>query len=420
MEYRTHNCGELRLCDVGLEVTLSGWSFRIRVYGAIMFIDIRDVYGVTQLVFENEKTLLFEEAKQIGREYVIRVKGFVRERSNKNPKIPTGDIEILVKEIEILNTSEVPPFTLENETDGGDEHRLKYRYLDLRRECLKKNIILRHNIAQEVRNYLNNNGFFEIETPFLIKSTPEGARDFIVPSRMNTGTFYALPQSPQTFKQLLMVSGFDKYYQIVRCFRDEDLRADRQPEFTQIDCEMSFVNRDDILYVFEGLIKHVFKQIKNITLHHIERITYDEALNYYGTDKPDLRFDMKIHDITCIAKGRNFQIFDSAEFVCALCIPEGASFSRKQIGADGLVWVKWDSNGRFKSSVDKFYSEEDFMKWMGACGGQKNDMLVILSGIKTKTLKVCGDLRLKLGDNLGLRDNNKYKACWVLDFPLLT
>ncbi len=432
MTYRTNHCGELRSADIGKNVTLAGWAFRVRPFGGMIFIDLRDRYGITQLVFdEGENSTLCQQARQINREFVVQACGMVRERSNKNPDIATGDIEILVSDFSVLSSAEIPPFTLENETDGGDELRMKYRYLDLRRDPVKKNIILRHQLATEVRNYLNSENFLEIETPFLIKSTPEGARDFIVPSRMNQGAFYALPQSPQTFKQLLMVAGFDRYYQIVRCFRDEDLRADRQPEFTQIDCEMSFVNRDDVLKTFEGLVSHVFKKIKNIDIGTIERITWDEAMNSYGSDKPDLRFGLSINDITSISQHKDFQVFNSAEFVCTICIPSAASFSRKQldaltefvkrpqIGAGGLVWVKWDQEAGLKSSVDKFYEESDLKAWMEACGGNQTDLLLILSGDKHKTLKAAGELRLKLGDELGLRNPDTYKLCWVLDFPLL-
>jgi aspartyl-tRNA synthetase len=432
MTYRTHHCGQLRISHAGQNVTLSGWAFRIRPFGGMVFVDLRDRYGITQLVFdESENSDLCQSARQINREYVINIQGTVRERSNKNPDLSTGDIEILVNEFSILNSSEIPPFTLENETDGGDELRMKFRYLDLRRETIRNNILLRHRLAQEVRSYLNSSEFLEIETPFLIKSTPEGARDFIVPSRMNPGAFYALPQSPQTFKQLLMVAGFDKYYQIVRCFRDEDLRADRQPEFTQIDCEMSFVNRNDILEMFEGLVKHVFKTIKNIKIQDIDRISYEEAMNSYGCDKPDLRFGMQIHDITSVSRHKDFQVFNSAEFVGAICVSDGASFSRKQldaltdfvkrpqIGAGGLVWAKWDHEAGLKSSVDKFFDESDLKQWMNICEGKENDLLLVLSGKKKNTLKAAGELRLKLGDDLGLRNPDNYKICWVLDFPLL-
>jgi aspartyl-tRNA synthetase len=432
MKYRTHHCGELRLLHTGEQVILSGWAFRIRPFGGMIFIDLRDRFGVTQLVFdENEDKSLCDDAKSVGREFVIRAEGVVRERSNKNNDIPTGDIEILVTAFQIINGSEVPPFTLENETDGGDELRMKYRYLDLRREVVKKNILLRHQLAQEVRTYLNDQQFLEIETPFLIKSTPEGARDFIVPSRMNQGTFYALPQSPQTFKQLLMVAGFERYYQIVRCFRDEDLRADRQPEFTQIDCELSFVERDDVLNVFEGLVRHVFSALKNLELPEIARISYSEAMNKYGSDKPDLRFAMEINDITTLSQHRDFPVFNSAGYVCAICVSGGAGLSRKQIdsyteyvkrpqlGAGGLAWVRYDSESGLKSSVDKFYNESDLKTWMKQCGGGVNDLLFILSGEKKKIQKVAGELRLKLADDLGFRNPDVFQVCWVVDFPLL-
>jgi len=432
MKFRTHHCGELRITDTGTQVILSGWSFRIRQFGGLVFTDLRDRYGITQLVFDqNEYPQIFEQALSIGREFVIRVSGVVRERSNKNPQLPTGDIEILVSDFNILNASETPPFTLEPETDGGDELRMKYRYLDLRRDPVKKNIFLRHKLAQEVRSYLNNKEFLEIETPFLIKSTPEGARDFIVPSRMNQGTFYALPQSPQTFKQLLMVAGYDRYYQIVRCFRDEDLRADRQPEFTQIDCELSFVEREDVLSVFEGLVKHVFSSVKGIEIQNIERISYADAMKYYGSDKPDLRFGMKLNDLIGFTKHRDFQVFNSAGYVCALCVEGGAGMSRKQIdaftefvkrpqiGAGGLVWAKWEQDGSFKSSVDKFYSSDDLQAWFDHCGGKQNDLLLLLSGDEKKILKAAGELRLHLANELGLIHPDEYKILWVLDFPLL-
>jgi aspartyl-tRNA synthetase len=432
MKYRTHTCGELRISSVGQAVTLSGWVFRKRSFGSMIFIDLRDRYGITQLVFdENENAVLCEKAEKIGREYVINIGGLVRERSNKNPDLNTGDIEILVDTLRILNSSSPPPFTMEIETDGGDDLRMKYRYLDLRRENVKQNIILRHNLAQEVRQYLNTNCFLEIETPFLIKSTPEGARDFVVPSRMNQGSFYALPQSPQTFKQLLMVGGFDRYYQIVRCFRDEDLRADRQPEFTQIDCELSFVEREDVLQVFEGLVKHVFKTIKNTHIDEIVRISYDDAMKYYGSDKPDLRFDMKIQDLTPYSRHREFQVFNSAEYVCAICVEGGAQMSRKQldqltdwvkrpqIGSGGMAWVKWESSDIVKSSLDKFYNNEDIKQWLSICAAKEQDALLILSGDKHKTRKAAGELRLKVAEEKGLRNPQIYKVCWVLDFPLL-
>lgn len=429
--YRTHTCGELRLHNLGTNVILSGWIFRIRVFGGIIFIDLRDRYGVTQLKFDEQENFeLAQDAKKLGREFVVKVAGKVVERSNKNKDIDTGEIEVQVETLEILNSSETPPFTLENDTDGGDELRMKFRYLDLRRENLKKNILLRHQVAQEVRSFLNTNSFLEIETPFLIKSTPEGARDFVVPSRMNAGTFYALPQSPQTFKQLLMVAGFDRYYQIVKCFRDEDLRSDRQPEFTQIDCELAFVERDDVLLVFENLIKHVFCKIKNIEIKNIDRISYADAINFYGSDKPDLRFEMKINDLNELTKHRNFEIFNNAEHVCAIAIKNGSNLTRKQIdsftefvkrpqiGASGLVWAKFENKESIKSSVDKFYNFDDLKLWFEKCSAEEGDLILILAGEKNKTLKAAGDLRLHVADLLNLRNPNEYKICWVLDFPM--
>lgn len=432
MKYRTHTCGELRLNDVSKQVILSGWAFRIRSFGAMIFIDLRDRWGITQLVFDEQiDAELCKKARDIGREFVLNVSGAVRERISKNPEITTGEVEVVVSDVKILNASEIPPFTLENNSDGGDDLRMKYRYLDLRREQVMKNFILRHSIAQETRNYLNNQDFIETETPFLIKSTPEGARDFIVPSRMNPGTFYALPQSPQTFKQLLMVAGFEKYYQIVRCFRDEDLRADRQPEFTQIDCEMSFVERDDILRVFEGLIRHLFAVVRKTDIGDVPRISWEEAMTYYGCDKPDLRFEMKINELTALAQHREFQVFNSAQWIGAICVPQGAGMSRKQtdqltewvkrpqIGATGLVWAKWENGQVCKSSVDKFYTPEDIRKWFDICGGNEGDALLIIAGDRKKSLKAAGELRLKMGDELGLRSPENYKVCWVVDFPLL-
>lgn len=432
MKYRTHTCGELRLNDVSKQVILSGWAFRIRSFGAMIFIDLRDRWGITQLVFDEQiDAELCKKARDIGREFVLNVSGAVRERISKNPEITTGEVEVVVSDVKILNASEIPPFTLENNSDGGDDLRMKYRYLDLRREQVMKNFILRHSIAQETRNYLNNQDFIETETPFLIKSTPEGARDFIVPSRMNPGTFYALPQSPQTFKQLLMVAGFEKYYQIVRCFRDEDLRADRQPEFTQIDCEMSFVERDDILRVFEGLIRHLFAVVRKTDIGDVPRISWEEAMTYYGCDKPDLRFEMKINELTAFAQHREFQVFNSAQWIGAICVPQGAGMSRKQtdqltewvkrpqIGATGLVWAKWENGQVCKSSVDKFYTPEDIRKWFDICGGNEGDALLIIAGDRKKSLKAAGELRLKMGDELGLRSPENYKVCWVVDFPLL-
>lgn len=427
--YRTHTCGELNASFIGQKIKLAGWIFRKRDLGAMIFIDLRDRYGITQLVFEKK---LYEQAKLgTSREYVINVEGIVAERSNKNLKIPTGEIEIIVDNYEVLNSSIPPPFTLENDTDGGEELRMKYRYLDLRREVLKKNIELRHNVGKEVRNYLSDIGFLEIETPFLIKSTPEGARDFVVPARTSPGKFYALPQSPQTFKQLLMVAGYDKYFQIVRCFRDEDLRADRQPEFTQVDCEMSFVNQDDILNTFEGLMRHVFQKIKGFDPGVFQRMSYDDAMNLYGSDKPDLRFEMKFNEISNIVKGFNFKVFDDAEYIAGICVTGCSSYSRKQtdelidfvkrpqIGASGLIYIKHDADGSFKSSIDKFYSTEDLAKICKQMNSAAGDLILIMAGNKEKTQKALGDLRLEMGNRLNLRDNNKYVPLWVTDFPLL-
>lgn len=430
--YRTHTCGQLRIENVNESVCLSGWVQKVRRLGAMSFVDLRDRYGITQLVVEESAP---DEIKKIteklGREYVIQVKGTVVERASKNNKIPTGEIEILIKELNVLSTSEVPPFTIEDQTDGGDDIRMKYRYLDLRRATVRKNLELRHRMAQIVRNYLSNQEFIEIETPVLIKSTPEGARDFVVPSRMNPGQFYALPQSPQTFKQLLMISGFDRYFQIVKCFRDEDLRADRQPEFTQIDCEMSFVEQEDVLEVFEGLIRHLFKEIRNVDIPALPRMTWADAMEYYGCDKPDIRFDMKFVDLTAIAKGKGFVVFDDAEYIGAICASRCAHYTRKQldeltefvkrsqIGAKGLVYVKYNEDGTLKSSVDKFYDETDLKQWAEACKAQPGDLLLILVGPKMKTLPQLSELRLEMGNRLGLRDKNVFKPLWVVDFPLL-
>lgn len=430
---RTHNCGELRITDVTKEVTLSGWVKKIRKLGGMVFIDLRDRYGVTQLVFNLEnQSHLFDIVNSVGREFVIRIVGTVAERSNKNANMSTGDIEIIVSDIEVLNPSKVPPFTIEDDTDGGEELRMKYRYLDIRRDCVKNNLILRHHIAIETRNYLNNHGFIEIETPVLINSSPEGARDFLVPSRVNRGQFYALPQSPQQFKQLLMVAGMDKYFQIVKCFRDEDLRADRQPEFTQIDCEMSFVEQEDILDLFEDFIKYLFKTIKGITFENdFPRMTWHDAMKYYGSDKPDIRFGMKFVEITDIAKGKDFSIFNDAEAVIAISVPGGAEYSRKdldaltefvkkpQIGAKGLVYVKYNADGLFKSSVDKFYSQEDLKSWAEACKAKPGDLLLILCGEINKTRKALCELRLEMGKRLGLRPYDTFAPLWVVDFPLL-
>lgn len=429
---RTHNCGELRIPDQGKQVVLSGWLQRSRDFGGMTFIDLRDRYGITQLVFNMEaNSSLCEEARRLGREYVINIQGVVAERSNKNPNLPTGDIEILVDEITVLNPSKTPPFTIEDKTDGGEELRMHYRYLDLRRNIVKRNIELRHRLALETRNHLSSLGFLEIETPFLIKSTPEGARDFVVPSRMNPGEFYALPQSPQTFKQLLMISGFDRYFQIVRCFRDEDLRADRQPEFTQIDCEMSFVERDDILNTFEGLAYHLFKTVKGIEAEAFTRMTWHEAMWRYGTDKPDLRFGMELNDITQLGKGYGFVVFEEAELISGIVVPGGAGYTRKQldeltewvrrpqIGSKGLVWLKYNEDGTLRSSVDKFYGEDELKSWAATMKASPGDLILILAGETPQTRKALGELRLEMGNRLGLRRPDLFKPLWVLDFPLL-
>ncbi|MCF6367220.1 MAG: aspartate--tRNA ligase [Bacteroidales bacterium] len=430
--YRTHNCGELRHNDINAEVTLSGWIQKIRDLGAMTFIDLRDRYGITQLFFNKDRNPeLHSKVENLGREFVIQIKGKVTERSSKNPGISTGDIEITVSDLKILSKSELPPFTIENETDGGEEIRLKYRYLDLRRRKVQKGIILRNNMAQEIRKYLIKQDFLEIETPFLIKSTPEGARDFVVPSRMNEGKFYALPQSPQVFKQLLMIAGYDKYFQLTKCFRDEDFRADRQPEFTQIDCEMSFVEREDILILFEGLAKFLFTVIKDINFtEQFPRITYDNALTLYGSDRPDIRFDMKIADLTETVKGNSFKVFDDAEFIGGICAEGLANYSRKQtdnlikwvqrpqIGAKGLVFAKYNEDGTFKSSVDKFYSQESLKKWASTMNAKPGDLMLLMSGNKKKTLLALGELRLEMGTRLEFRDDNKFAPLWVIDFPL--
>lgn len=429
---RTHTCGELNINDKGKKVTLCGWIQRSRDLGGLTFIDLRDRYGITQLVFNMDvNSGLCQKARELGREYVISVNGAVAERSNKNPKMPTGDIEIMVEELNILNTSKIPPFTIEDNTDGGDELRMKYRYLDLRRNVNKKNLELRHKMGMETRNYLNANNFIEIETPFLIKSTPEGARDFVVPSRMNLNEFYALPQSPQTFKQLLMVAGYDRYFQIVRCFRDEDLRADRQPEFTQIDCEMSFITREDIIQMFEGLTKHLFKTVKGMDVPGFPIMSYDDAMKNYGSDKPDIRFGMIFTALNSLVKGKGFKVFDDAETVVGICATGCGDYSRKQldeltefvkkpqVGAGGLVYVKWNPDQTFSSSVSKFFSEEEIKKWAGVFGAQPGDLLLILAGKEEKTLKALCELRLEMGTRLGLRRPDDYKPLWVVDFPLL-
>ncbi len=429
--YRTHNCGALRLSDAGKEVTLSAWVDATRAFGPMTFVDLRDRYGITQVVFENNETLN-KQAASLGREYVIKVVGTVRERTAKNPNRPTGDIEIVAATLEVLNVSKTPPFTIKDDTDGGDDIRMKYRYLDLRRAAVQKNLFFRSQVAIEVRKYLSGEDFIEVETPNLIKSTPEGARDFVVPSRMNAGQFYALPQSPQTFKQLLMVSGFDKYFQIVKCFRDEDLRADRQPEFTQIDCEMSFVTQEDILNTFEGLTKHVFKTALNVDLPAFPRITYDEAAKRYGSDKPDIRFGMEFVELNDVAKNKGFSVFDSAELVVGICAEGVAStytnktmgeltdfVKRPQIGAKGMVYVKFEEDGTVKSPISKFYSDEDLRSWGERFGAKNGDVLFILSGETDKTRKQLSELRLEIGSRKGLRDPSVFKPLWVVDFPLL-
>ena len=431
--YRSHNCGELRINDLNKEVKLSGWVQKVRDKGFIMWVDLRDRYGVTQLIFDQERTPsnVIDLAKTLGREFVINITGSVIERNSKNDLMSTGDIEVLVSELKILNSSITPPFTIEDESDGGEELRMKYRYLDIRREPVKNNLILRHKITQQVRTYLSDNSFIEVETPYLIKSTPEGARDFVVPSRMNPGEFYALPQSPQTFKQLLMVAGMDKYFQIVKCFRDEDLRADRQPEFTQIDCEMAFVSQEDILNTFEDLVKHLFQKVKNIKLDKFPVMTYDDAVQKYGTDKPDLRYDMKFVELNEVAKNRDFNVFNNSELVVGFLIEGGNSFTRKdidkytdwvkrpQIGAGGLAYLRIQEDGTYKSSVDKFYDQSDLENWANKAGAKQGDILFILSGDKDKVRTQLGALRVHVADNLGLKNPEEFKPLWVVDFPLL-
>ena len=431
--YRTHTNGELRIENASQEVTLCGWVQRSKDLGGMAFVDLRDRYGITQLAFNNDVSVeLCEQAKKLGREFVIQATGIVTERSSKNKNIPTGEIEINVTELTVLKEAKLPPFTIEDETDGGEELRMKYRFLDLRRNPLKNNMILRHKMGLETRKYLDTLDFIEIETPYLIKSTPEGARDFVVPSRMNPGEFYALPQSPQTFKQLLMVSGYDRYYQIVKCFRDEDLRADRQPEFTQIDCEMAFVDQEDILNTFEGLIKNLFQELKGVAFSDdFPRMTYAEAMETYGSDKPDIRFAMELKNLNAVTQNKGFAIFDSAELVVGICAKGCANYSRKQldkltdwvrrpqIGAKGLVYVKCNEDASFKSSVDKFYSQEDLKAWADECGATAGDLLLVLSGDKSKVQTQMSELRLHMGDNLALRDPNAFKPLWVMDFPLL-
>ena len=430
--YRNHTCGELRLANLGETVTLAGWVQRIRKMGGMTFIDLRDRYGITQLVFNQEVDAeLCERANHLGREYVLQIVGKVAERSAKNNQLPTGDIEIIVSELNVLNAAETPPFTIEDETDGGDDIRMQYRYLDLRRNPVRANLELRHKMAFEVRRYLDAQGFLEVETPVLIKSTPEGARDFVVPSRMNRGQFYALPQSPQTFKQLLMVSGFDRYFQIVKCFRDEDLRADRQPEFTQIDCEMSFVDQEDVLQLFENMSRHLFKTIKNVNLDAFPRMTWHDAMKYYGSDKPDTRFEMKFVELMDILKGHGFPVFDSAAYVGGICAKGAASYTRKQldaltdyvkrpqIGAKGMVYARVEAAGTVKSSVDKFYTQEVLQSLKTAMQAEPGDLILILSGDDVqKSRKQLCELRLEVASQLGLRDKNKFSCLWVVDFPL--
>jgi aspartyl-tRNA synthetase len=430
--YRTHNCGELRISDIGKTVTLSGWVAIGRDFGGLTFVDLRDRYGITQLVFNmDEDTTLCAGARALGREYVIQAVGTVRERSAKNANRNTGDIEIQVQELNVLNAAKTPPFTISDDTDGGDDLRMRYRYLDLRRNEVQQNIIFRSNLALQTRAYMAGQGFTEVETPFLIKSTPEGARDFVVPSRINKGQFYALPQSPQTFKQILMVAGFDKYFQIVKCFRDEDLRADRQPEFTQIDCEMSFVHQEDILNTFEGLTKHLFKQMLQVNLDDFPRMLYDDAMRLYGSDKPDIRFGMQFVELNELAKDKGFVVFDNAELVVAINVTGAAGYTRKQIdeltewvkrpqiGAKGLIYVRYEADGSIKSSVDKFFTPDQLKTWLDKAGAQPGDLLFVISGEEEKARKQLGELRLELGNQLGLRQKGTFAPLWVLDFPLL-
>lgn len=430
--YRNRTCGELRLADAGQSVTLAGWVQRTRKMGGMTFVDVRDRYGITQVVFNNEiDRELTEAANALGREFVVQVTGEVEERSSKNANLPTGDIEVIADSIKILNRSEIPPFTIEDNTDGGDDLRMKYRYLDLRRPCVRRNLELRHKMAFEIRRYLDAQGFLEIETPILVKSTPEGARDFVVPSRMNPGEFYALPQSPQLFKQLLMVSGYDRYFQIAKCFRDEDLRADRQPEFTQIDCEMSFVEQEDVIQTFEGLVKHIFKYVKGIDFTDpFPRITWADAMQRYGSDKPDIRFGMEFVELNDVAKGKGFSVIDDAELTVGIVAKGCASYSRKQldeltefvkrpqVGAKGLIYVKFEADGSIKSSVGKFYNEDELRAWGKKAGAEAGDLLLVMTGEAMKTRKQLCELRLELGNRLGLRDKNVFAPLWVIDFPL--
>ncbi|WP_223551346.1 aspartate--tRNA ligase [Aestuariivivens sp. NBU2969] len=431
--YRSHNCGELNALNINEAVTLAGWVQKSRDKGFIIWVDLRDRYGITQLVFDEERTskTVMEQAQNLGREFVIQIKGKVIERASKNPNIPTGDIEVLVEELNILNEAILPPFTIEDKTDGGEELRMKYRYLDIRRNPVKQSLIFRHRVTQEVRNYLSKEGFIEVETPYLIKSTPEGARDFVVPSRMNAGEFYALPQSPQTFKQLLMVGGMDKYFQIVKCFRDEDLRADRQPEFTQIDCEMAFIEQEDILNAFEGLTRHLLKEINGVDIQKFPRITYDEAMQRYGNDKPDIRFGMTFGELNAVAQHKDFGVFNNAELVVGIAVPGGNSYTRKeidqlidwvkrpQIGALGMVYCRCNEDGSYKSSVDKFYDQDDLAKWAEITGAKPGDLICILSGDTHKVRTQLSALRMELAERLGLRKPDEFAPLWVMDFPLL-
>ena len=431
--YRSHNCGELNATHIGTEVTLSGWIQKVRDKGFVAWIDLRDRYGITQLVFDQDRSSsqLLEKARSLGRETVIQIKGSVIERASKNPNIPTGEIEVLATELTILNTSLLPPFTIEDATDGGEDIRMKYRYLDIRRNPVKENLIFRHKVSMEVRKYLSDQGFIDVETPYLIKSTPEGARDFVVPSRMNDGQFYALPQSPQTFKQLLMVGGMDKYFQIVKCFRDEDLRADRQPEFTQIDCEMAFVEQEDILNTFEGLTKHLLKEIKGVEVDSFPRITFDDAMKRYGNDKPDIRFGMEFGELNKVTQHKDFNVFNSAELVVGIAVPGGNSYTRKeidkltnwvkrpQVGALGMVYSRCNEDGSYKSSVDKFYDQEDLSKWAEVTGAKPGDLICVLSGDTTKVRAQLSALRMELAERLGLRKADEFAPLWVIDFPLL-
>ena len=431
--YRSHNCGELNASHINTEVSLSGWVQKTRDKGFIVWVDLRDRFGMTQLVFDEERTSksMLEQAQKLGREFVIKVKGTVIERASKNPNMATGDIEILVSELTILNEAMVPPFTIEDETDGGEELRMKYRYLDIRRNPVKNNLIFRHKVTQEVRNYLSKEGFIEVETPYLIKSTPEGARDFVVPSRMNAGQFYALPQSPQTFKQLLMVGGMDKYFQIVKCFRDEDLRADRQPEFTQIDCEMSFIEQEDILNAFEGLTRHLLKEVNGVEVEKFPRILYDDAMRLYGNDKPDIRFGMEFGELNEVAQHKEFGVFNHAELVIGIAVPGANNYTRKdidklidwvkrpQVGALGMIYCRVNEDGTFKSSVDKFYNQDDLAKWAEITGANPGDLICVLSGNTNKVRAQLSALRMELAQRLGLRDPKKFAPLWVMDFPLL-